>query len=98
VLETRDWGYSAHVKFHESEEKDKGLTLVPTVDGNILVGPSRIDSDAKDELSFFLSGLGELTRSWRRSNRSSMDKLYVLRAQRPNPYWVHETRLQGYNT
>lgn len=30
-----------HILFQESEEKGKGLTAVPTVDGNLLLGPSR---------------------------------------------------------
>lgn len=30
-----------HILFHESEEKGRGVTTVPTVDGNLLIGPSR---------------------------------------------------------
>ena len=42
VLDTKVAGHIKHVIFHEPEEKGegKGLTLVPTVDGNILVGPT----------------------------------------------------------
>jgi len=40
VLDTKASGHISHVIFHEPEEKGKGLTLVPTVDGNILVGPT----------------------------------------------------------
>ncbi len=29
-----------HVIFHEPEQKRKGLTLVPTVDGNLMIGPT----------------------------------------------------------
>lgn len=32
--------YVGHVIFHEPEEKGKGLTLVPTLEGKLLVGPS----------------------------------------------------------
>ena len=38
VLDTKAAGHIRRVIFHEPEEKGKGLTLVPTVDGNILVG------------------------------------------------------------
>jgi len=38
VLDTKAAGHIRHIIFHEREEKGKGLTLVPTVDGNILVG------------------------------------------------------------
>jgi glycerol-3-phosphate dehydrogenase len=40
VLDTKASGHIKHIIFHEPEEKGKGLTLVPTVDGNILVGPT----------------------------------------------------------
>ena len=40
VLDTKASGHISHVMFHEPEVKGKGLTLVPTVDGNILVGPT----------------------------------------------------------
>lgn len=40
VLDTKVQGHIRHVIFHEPEERGKGLTLVPTVDGNILVGPT----------------------------------------------------------
>jgi len=40
VLDTKAAGFIRHVIFHEPEEKGKGLTLVPTVDGNILIGPT----------------------------------------------------------
>ncbi len=37
----RDIGkYVSHIIFHESEEKKKGLTIVPTVGGNLLIGPT----------------------------------------------------------
>ena len=37
----RDAGTTNHIIFHESEEKGKGITAVPTTDGNLLLGPSR---------------------------------------------------------
>ena len=40
ILDTKTSGHIRHVIFHEPEEKGKGLTLVPTVDGNILLGPT----------------------------------------------------------
>lgn len=62
VLDTKAQGYISHVIFHEPEDKKKddgsgkgaagksggkGLTLVPTVEGNILVGPSLMPADDK---------------------------------------------------
>ena len=57
VLDTKAEGFISHVISHEPEDKkkdvgfdkggDKGLTLVPTVEGNILVGPSNMPTDSK---------------------------------------------------
>jgi len=47
ILDTKAKGHIKHVIFHEPEEKGKGLTLVPTVDGNILVGPTERKIDLK---------------------------------------------------
>ena len=41
VLDDTLKGFLSHVIFHETEEAGKGLTLVPTVDGNILLGSSK---------------------------------------------------------
>ena len=40
VLDDTVSGLVRHVVFHEPEEKTKGLTLIPTVDGNLLIGPT----------------------------------------------------------
>ncbi|MCL1835432.1 MAG: FAD-dependent oxidoreductase [Oscillospiraceae bacterium] len=40
VLDTKAAGHISHIIFHEPEHKGKGLTLVPTVGGNILIGPT----------------------------------------------------------
>jgi glycerol-3-phosphate dehydrogenase len=45
ILDTKTAGFIRHVIFPEPEEKGKGLTLVPTVDGNILLGPSRVAAE-----------------------------------------------------
>ncbi|MBP3673062.1 MAG: FAD-dependent oxidoreductase [Oscillospiraceae bacterium] len=37
----------SHIIFHESEEKGKGITAVPTVEGNLLLGPSQRPLDGK---------------------------------------------------
>ena len=81
------------VIFHEGEDK-KGLTLVPTVDGNLLIGPA--NRDASDE---------EVTACYMRTDPSGLDLLKELCKKivpgidlskqirtfgslRPNPYYV----------
>lgn len=38
VTDCKLGGYVNHIIFHEPEDKSKGLTIVPTVDGNLLIG------------------------------------------------------------
>ena len=38
-------GHVNHIIMHEPEEKGRGATIVPTVDGNLLLGPAKIQTD-----------------------------------------------------
>jgi glycerol-3-phosphate dehydrogenase len=49
VLDTTAGGYVSHIVFHEPEARGKGGTFVPTVDGNLLVGPSEVEADGTDD-------------------------------------------------
>ena len=49
VLDNKVSGFIRHVIFHEPEEKGKGLTLVPTIEGNILVGPTERELGVKGQ-------------------------------------------------
>ena len=91
VLDTTADGFVRHVIFHEPERKGKGLTLVPTADGNLLVGPTEHDVTAApgataqyglDELKALC---GEIV--------PGLDLGQTIRnfgALRPNPYYVRE--------
>ena len=90
VLDTKADGYINHVIFHEPEEKGKGLTLVPTVDGNILVGPTRRFSNEKSDFKTVREGL-ELLRTLVEEVIPGLPMEQVIRsfgAIRPNPYRV----------
>ena len=52
----------SRVIFHEPERKGKGLTAVPTVDGNLLVGPSELPLEGEWDFSTTEEGLAELLR------------------------------------
>lgn len=91
VFDTKVGKRISHIISFETEDKKEGLTLVPTVDGNIMAGPTRRRtscerySTERDELTWLLKKcervLPELTEE------------YVIRsfgALRPNPFEVIE--------
>ena len=95
VLDTGEKDKLRHIIFHEGES-GKGLTLVPTVDGNILVGPASHEPEA-DELTdtgFHVSsgGLSELERLCRMIAPSidPGNRIRTFGSLRPNPYRVRE--------
>lgn len=53
-------GFLDHIIFEEPEEKGKGLTLVPTVTGNLLAGPSAQGDCERDDFATSASGLAFL--------------------------------------
>ncbi len=90
VLDTKAAGFIKHVIFHEPEVKGKGLTLVPTVDGNILVGPSKVPADGKDGFKTSRGGLDGLRRLVD-DVIPALPMAQVIRsfgALRPNPFYV----------
>ena len=97
ILDTKAGGYISHVIFHEPEHKDKGLTLVPTVDGNILIGPSEVPVEEKNFFATTGEGLTAL-RSLVSEVIPSLPLEHLIRsfgAVRPNPFWVHQDPLSG---
>ena len=60
VLDTKVSGLLQHIIFHEPEDGGKGLTLVPTVDGNLLIGPSEQGIAEKDDYGTTREGLAFL--------------------------------------
>ena len=93
VLDRSTVNTADHIIFHEGED-GKGLTLVPTVDGNILIGPTNREASGE-----------ELKNSDMRTDSAGLDRLRELCAEivpgldlsrqirtfgslRPNPYYV----------
>jgi glycerol-3-phosphate dehydrogenase len=97
VLDTKARGAVSHVIFHEPEEKGKGLTLVPTVDGNILIGPSRAPFDGSEDFRTSRGGLDTL-KALIAEVIPSLPTAHVIRsfgALRPNPFWVRRDTESG---
>ena len=90
MLDTKAEGFINHVIFHEPEEKGKGLTLVPTVEGNILVGPT--NRHTNDKAAFKTSSAGfDRLKTLIRDVIPDLPTQHVIRsfgALRPNPYRV----------
>lgn len=79
-----------HILFHEPEEKGKGLTAVPTVEGKLLLGPSEGPETDREDWSASRRGLEELRR-WTGELLPGLDLGRTIRAfggLRPNPYYV----------
>ncbi len=92
VTDTSPEGAPKHIIFHEPEQKGKGLTLVPTVEGNILIGPTERE-DGNRDFATDVAGLEELRRLCA-TVVPSLDMGSIIRsfgALRPNPYYVRET-------
>ena len=91
VLDTTAAGFVKHVIFHEPEYKGKGLTLVPTCDGNLLLGPTEHDLCAAPGATV-QDGLDRL-RDLCREVVPGLDLGQTIRnfgALRPNPYYVRQ--------
>jgi len=93
VLDTKAAGHIRHVIFHETDEKGKGITLVPTVDDNILIGPTERPDESGD-FATSLEGFAEL-RTLASEVMPTLPMEYIIRsfgAVRPNPRYVADDR------
>lgn len=57
LLDESCGGFVRHIIMHEPEKKGRGATLVPTVGGNILLGPSKEPSAARDRFETTPQGI-----------------------------------------
>ena len=92
VLDRGTAGAPHHIIFHEPEQKGKGLTLVPTVDGELLVGPTERDFDPAAPGATRGVGLEALRRLCG-AVVPGLDLSKAIRsfgATRPNPFQVEE--------
>lgn len=92
VLDDTVAGLIRHVIFHEPEERGKGLTLVPTVEGNLLIGPTRRPRPTAPDWATSREGLETLYRLCAQVV-PALPLEAVIRsfaALRPNPYAVRE--------
>ncbi len=82
-----------HIIFHESEEAGKGITAVPTVEGNLLLASSKRPMDG-EYFSTSSKSMDRL-RSIAADILPKVDLNQVIRsfgAVRPNPHWMVEKK------
>lgn len=98
VLDPRTEGQIRHIVFQETEEKHKGLTLVPTTDGSLLLGASETERDPEGEPDFATTPDGlQALRERAAAFIPSLPLSMVIRSfgsLRPNPFWL-ETDSEG---
>ncbi len=90
VFDKSEGGILSRVIFHEPEQKGKGLTAVPTVDGNLLIGPSELPFEGEADFSTTEDGLESLL-SLCDEVLPSLDKSRLIRCfgtLRPNPFYI----------
>lgn len=77
-----------HIIFYETEEKGKGISLVPTLNGKILAGPVNRPADADSLLSTSDAGLKKLLAESEKilPKIAGKKKLRSFSGLRPNPY------------
>lgn len=79
-----------HIIFHEPEDGGKGLTIVPTTEGNLLLGPSELPGGDRETFSTTEAGL-DFIRRLCAVVVPGLDLGRTIRsfgALRPNPYHV----------
>jgi glycerol-3-phosphate dehydrogenase len=79
-----------HIIFHEPEDGGKGLTIVPTTEGNLLLGPSELPGGDRETFSTTEAGL-DFIRRLCGTVVPGLDLGRTIRsfgALRPNPYHV----------
>lgn len=92
VLDDTVSGFIRHVIFHEPEDRGKGLTLVPTVDGNLLIGPTERPRESAPDWAVSREGLEELARLCARvvPDLPLGEVIRSFAALRPNPRGMRE--------
>ena len=92
VLDDTVSGFVNHIIFHEPEEKGKGLTLVPSVDGSLLVGPTTRRRDSAPDRATAREGLEALKDLCGQVVPSlPLEQIICsFAALRPDPYAVRE--------
>lgn len=53
-------GFVSHVVFPQPTKMGKGILVTPTVHGNVLIGPTAIDTDNKDEAPLTADGISKV--------------------------------------
>ncbi len=92
IFDKSEGGLISRVIFHEPEQKGKGLTAVPTVDGNLLIGPSELPLIGEPDFSTSEEGIEKLL-ALCGEVLPTLDQSRLIRSfatLRPNPFHVEK--------
>ncbi|MCG8483519.1 MAG: NAD(P)/FAD-dependent oxidoreductase [Clostridia bacterium] len=97
ILDTEAGNLVEHIIFQTREDDTKGVIIAPTVEGNILVGPTAEDIDEKNNSS---TSLGKLDLIKRVASKSVTNVPFhlVIRSFagiRPRPNWIKKNAVTG---
>ena len=92
VFDTDCGGLIRHVISVEPEEKGDGITIVPTCDGNLLLGPTRRELNGSFDGSTALAGLSELKEKgkWLLPDLPFDQMIRSFAGVRPNPFYLDQ--------
>ena len=93
VTDNKLAGYINHIIFHEPESKSKGLTIVPTIDGNLLIGGTERSTDSNASFNATSAqGIDELKKLCEQIVPDMPLDAFIrsYACSRPNPFYVDE--------
>jgi len=102
MLDRRLQGITTHLIFPTPSANSKGVLIIPTVDGPIMVGPTAEDVDDRDNLSTSFSGANQIFTSVRKycpaiSERDTITEFAGLRAiSDTNDFIIEPSVVKGF--
>lgn len=93
VFDRKIQGLFNHILFYEPEEKGKGLTLVPTVEGTLLAGPSEQPCGDREQFCTTREGIDFVLGMCQKVMPELSEKAIIrdFASIRPNPFAVEPT-------
>jgi len=100
ILDQRVGNLVRHTIFPVPTPKSKGILVIPTAEGNLMIGPTALEMPYKDELSTTAEGLDEILSFTQRlvpkiSRRDIIASFAGIRSGSPTGDFIFETSHEG---